>query len=134
MKKNGCSDVTNFKIATAQRSPSANTSTADSELPESLAPLANQSRSNLAQVAAMKRYLSVKQVVETLNGAVSVKLIYKLIAQRKLRVNRATGKVLVEEESLIELMQGKPTTPVPELPPPRQRPRGRPRKNEAELW
>lgn len=82
----------------------------------------------------MKRYLSVKQVVAALNGAVSAKLIYKLIAQGKLRVNRATGKVLVEEESLAELMEGKPAPPIPELPPPPQRPRGRPRKQEPALW
>jgi len=81
----------------------------------------------------MKTYLSVKQVVERLNGAISVKLVYKLIEQGKLRANRATGKVLVEEASLIELLEGPSKPVVPEEPPPPQRPRGRPKK-EMELW
>jgi excisionase family DNA binding protein len=85
-------------------------------------------------MAAMKSYLSVKQVVERLNGAISVKLVYKLIEQGKLRANRATGKVLVEEDSLIELMEGPPKPVVPEMLPPPQRPRGRPRKKTVELW
>lgn len=73
----------------------------------------------LAPGAAMKSYLSVKQVVRRLNGAVSAKLVYKLIATGKLRANRATGKVLVEEDSLVELMEGGRPPPVPEAPPPR---------------
>lgn len=80
----------------------------------------------------MKTYLSVKQVVHRLNGAISVKLVYKLIDQGKLRANKATGKVLVEEDSLIELMEGKPKPVMPELPPPPIRPRGRPKK--VPLW
>lgn len=81
----------------------------------------------------MKSYLSVRQVVQRLNGAVSVKLVYKLIAEGKLRANRATGKVLVEENSLIELMEGPAKPEVEEMLPPPQRPRGRPKK-EMQLW
>lgn len=87
----------------------------------------------------MKSYLSVKQVVAGLNGAISTKLVYRLIAQGKLRVNRSLGKVLIEEESLIELLNG-PTIPPPqpEEPPPPVRPRGRPKSRchsqEAPLW
>jgi hypothetical protein len=84
----------------------------------------------------MKSYLSAKQVVARLNGSISVKLVYKLVAQGKLRGNRATGKLLIEEDSLIDLMEGQPRgPPVPEEPPPPVRPRGRPRKKaEMELW
>lgn len=82
---------------------------------------------------AVKSYLSVRQVVERLNGAVSAKLVYKLIATGKLRANRATGKVLVEEESLAELMEGKAVAGVPEQPPPARRGRFG-RKKDAELW
>jgi excisionase family DNA binding protein len=82
----------------------------------------------------MKSYLSVKQVVERLNRAISVKLVYKLIEQGKLRANRATGKVLIEEDSLVELMEGSAKEPVPELSPPPQRPRGRPSKQQMRLW
>ncbi|GEM_PF-3672543 len=81
----------------------------------------------------MKSYLSVRQVVQRLNGAVSVKLVYKLIAEGKLRANRATGKVLVEEDSLIELMEGPAKPEVDEMPPPPQRPRGRPKK-QMQMW
>lgn len=88
--------------------------------------------------STVKRYLSVRQVVEQLNKSVSAKLVYKLIAIGKLRANRATGKILVEEDSLIELMEEKPT---PSLPPPPQvtptrepRRRGRPRREAVELW
>ena len=76
----------------------------------------------------MKSYMSVRQVVQRLNGAVSVKLIYKLVEQGRLRGNRATGKLLVEEDSLIELMEGNRNPPVPEEPPPPIRPIGRPKK------
>ncbi len=84
----------------------------------------------------MKTYLSARQVVKLLNGAVSVKLIYKLISQGKLRANRNTGKLLIEEDSLVELMEGKPRgPPVPEEPPPPVRKRGRPKKNGGvTLW
>jgi hypothetical protein len=82
----------------------------------------------------VKNYVSVKQVVQRLNGAISVKLVYKLIAAGKLRANRATGKVLVEEDSLVELLEGVPKEPVPELSPPPQRRRGRPRKQQGRLW
>ena len=84
----------------------------------------------------MKSYISVKQVVARLNGAISVKLVYALIAKGKLRVNRAMGKMLVEEDSLIELLEGTPRTPpLPEEPPPPVRPRGRPKKQAAmPLW
>ena len=83
----------------------------------------------------MKSFLSARQVVQRLNGAISVKLVYKLISQGKLRVNRATGKLLIEEDSLVELMEGQPRgPPVPEEPPPARRPRRRPRKTEMELW
>lgn len=60
------------------------------------------------------------------------KLVYKLAAQGKLRVNRATGKLLIEEDSLIELMAGPPD--VPSEPPPPVRPRGRPKKDRIRLW
>jgi hypothetical protein len=55
----------------------------------------------------MKSYLSVRQCVQRLNGAVSAKLIYVLISKGKLRANRAMGKILVEEDSLVELIEGK---------------------------
>jgi hypothetical protein len=83
----------------------------------------------------VKTYLSVRQVVARLNGAVSAKLIYKLIDQGRLRVNRQLGKILVEEDSLAELLAGPPTPPPQsEEPPPPVRPRGRPRRKPAELW
>lgn len=82
----------------------------------------------------MKSYLSVRQVVARLNGAISVKLVYKLVAEGKLRSNRATGKLLVEEESLVELLEGKSKPVLPEIPPPPSRPRGRPKKKEMQLW
>jgi hypothetical protein len=84
----------------------------------------------------MKTYLSVKQVVQRLNGAVSGKLIYALVAKGKLRSNRSLGKLLIEEDSLVELMEGQPRgPPVPEEPPPPVRPRGRQKKKaEMELW
>ena len=53
----------------------------------------------------MRSYLSVKQVRERLNGAVSTRLIYKLVESGKLRVNRSLGKVLVLEESLEQLLE-----------------------------
>lgn len=81
----------------------------------------------------MKSYLSVRQVVQKLNGSISVKLVYKLISNGKLRVNRATGKVLVEEESLAELMDGKPHVPTVSEPSPRSRQRER-RKQPVDLW
>ena len=80
----------------------------------------------------MKSFLSAKQVVAKLNGSVSVKLVYKLVGQGKLRSNRATGKLLIEEDSLNELMEGKPEAP--QEPPPPVRPRGRPRKAGLKLW
>jgi hypothetical protein len=83
----------------------------------------------------VKSYLSVKQCVAKLNGSISVKLIYKLCDQGKLRSNRATGKLLIEEDSLIELLEGPPKPVVPKEPPPPQRPRGRPKKPEGmPLW
>jgi hypothetical protein len=80
----------------------------------------------------MKNYLSVQQVVKRLNNAISIKLVYKLVAIGKLRANRETGKVLIEEDSLEELMAG--PIPVPSLPPPPRRPRGRPKREEMKLW
>lgn len=83
----------------------------------------------------MKSFLSAKQVVARLNGAISVKLVYVLVAKGKLRANRATGKVLIEEDSLEELMAGPDKPVVPEMPPRPVRPRGRPKKKEAmTLW
>lgn len=83
----------------------------------------------------MKTYLSVRQAVARLNGAVSNKLLYRLIAEGKLRVNRNLGKLLIEEDSLVELLEGKPRPPPPpEEPPPKRRVN---RKNpgvEMELW
>lgn len=82
----------------------------------------------------MKSFLSVKQVVARLNGAVSAKLIYKLASQGKLRCNRNLGKLLIEEDSLLEILEPR-GPPVPEEPPPPKRPRGRPKKRqEFELW
>ena len=73
--------------------------------------------------------------VSRLNHAISVKTVYKLVAQGKLRANRATGKLLVEEESLIRLMDGNPDQAMPEeAPPPPRRPPGRPRQSDRELW
>lgn len=80
----------------------------------------------------MKSYLSVRQVVQRLNGSISVKLVYKLISNGKLRGNRATGKVLVEEDSLTELMEGKPHAPT--VPEPRSQPRQRRRQPSVDLW
>lgn len=83
----------------------------------------------------MKSYLSAKQVVQRLNGAVSVKLVYALVARGKLRGNRATGKLLIEEDSLVELLEGRPRPPpAPEEPPPPARPRGRPKRQAMDLW
>lgn len=83
----------------------------------------------------MKSYLSVRQCVQRLNGSVSPKLIYKLAQQGKLRANRDTGKILIEEDSLIALMEGAPPDAPAEEPPPPRRPRGRPRRNRAvDLW
>jgi len=86
----------------------------------------------------MKSYLSVKQVVERLNNAISAKLVYRLIDKGKLRANRETGKILVEEDSLLELMEGKPkpseTAPQPSPPPALPRPRRRKGKQKLELW
>jgi hypothetical protein len=66
-----------------------------------------------------KCYLSVKQVVERLNHAISIKLVYKLIAAGKLKANRATGKILVKADSLDELMgEQRPAATVPQQPPP----------------
>lgn len=83
----------------------------------------------------MKSYLSAKQVVKLLNGAISLKLVYSLVAKGKLRANRNTGKLLIEQDSLSELMEGKVVAAVPELPPPPQRMRGRPKKPQpSPLW
>jgi hypothetical protein len=83
----------------------------------------------------VKSYLSARQVVQRLGGAISVKLVYKLCGQKKLRCNRNLGKVLVEEDSLVELLEGRPRPPPPpEEPPPKRRVN---RKNpgiEMELW
>ena len=80
----------------------------------------------------MKSYLSVRQVVARLNGAVSAKLIYALVACGKLRANRRLGKILIDEDALAELLEPPTPAPVPEMPPPPVRPRGRPRKQQ--LW
>jgi hypothetical protein len=83
----------------------------------------------------VKSFLSVKQVVQRLNGSISVKLVYKLAAMGKLRGNKNTGKLLIEEDSLVALMEGPPKPPPPpEEPPPPRRPRGRPKKNPLPLW
>lgn len=82
----------------------------------------------------MKSYLSVKQVVQRLNGAVSAKLIYRLAAQGRLRTNRSLGKLLIEEESLVDLLEPPKPPPPPEMPPPPRRPRGRPKRKEVQLW
>jgi hypothetical protein len=85
----------------------------------------------------VKSYLSVRQVVERLNGAISGKLVYLLCQKKKLRCNRSLGKVLIEEDSLVELVEGKPRPPpVPEEPPPKPKRRVN-RKNpgvEMDLW
>lgn len=78
----------------------------------------------------MKRWLSVKQAVAALNNAVSSKLIYRLVAQGKLAANKALGKILIDEESLLRLLEPLPV----ETPPPPQRPRGRPKKLLDDLW
>lgn len=83
----------------------------------------------------MKSYLSARQVVQRLNGAISVKQVYRLCSLGRLRSTRALGKLLIEEDSLAELLEGQPRPPpVPEAPPPPRRPRGRPKKQKLELW
>jgi hypothetical protein len=59
-------------------------------------------------MSPMKSYLSVKQVVARLNGFLSAKLIYVLLAKGRLRVNRILRKPPIEEDSLISvaLMRG----------------------------
>ena len=57
-----------------------------------------------------------------LNDTISVKLVYKRMVQ-KLRAHRALEKVLIEENSLVELMEAARPA-IPELPPPSVRPRG----------
>jgi hypothetical protein len=79
----------------------------------------------------MKSYLSAKQVVQKLNGAISVKLIYRLVEQGKLRANRSLGKVLIEEDSLIELLEDNVRSPPPEKHPPRKSTAKRP---IVDLW
>jgi hypothetical protein len=59
----------------------------------------------------MKSYLSVKQVYARLNGAVSLRQIYASVARGKLRVSRAFGKVLIEEESLSALLEASADPP-----------------------
>ncbi len=81
----------------------------------------------------MKSYLSAKQVVKLLNGSISLKLVYALVARGKLRANRNTGKLLIEEESVVELVEGKAAEAVPEMPPPPRRKPGRPKKAPP-LW
>ena len=86
----------------------------------------------------MKSYLSAKQVAQKLNGAISLKQVYRLIQLGKLKVNRNLGKILIEEESL-ELLLAEPMDQkknVPSEPPPTQRKPGRPKKHQApvELW
>lgn len=76
----------------------------------------------------MKNYLSARQVVERLGGGISVKLVYALIKKGKLRANRNLGKILIEEDSLIELME--PRAP-PEEPPPKKKDR---QKVKLDLW
>lgn len=82
----------------------------------------------------MKTYLSARQVVKLLNGSISLKLVYALVAKGKLRANRNTGKLLIEEESVVELVEGKAAEAVPEMPAPPLRKRGRPPKRQPKLW
>jgi hypothetical protein len=86
----------------------------------------------------MKSYLSAKQVAQRLNGAISVKQIYRLIHMGKLKVNRNLGKILIEEESLERLLAGPEPEQevVPSEPPPPSRKPGRPKKHlePIELW
>ncbi len=81
----------------------------------------------------MKSYLSVRQCVARLNGAVSIKLIYALVKKGRLRANRALGKLLVEEDSLLELLNEEPTLPPPAEEVPVQVP-ARQRKGQIDLW
>ena len=80
----------------------------------------------------MKTYLSDKQAVAMLSNVVSAKLNYLLIAQGRLTANRALGKILIEEESLLRLME--PTPAAPEMQAPARRPPGRPKRMSVELW
>ncbi|WP_373650315.1 hypothetical protein [Schlesneria sp. DSM 10557] len=82
----------------------------------------------------MKSYLSVRQVVQRLNGSVSAKLIYALVGKGKLRSNRSIGKLLIEEDSLLELLRGGQSPEAPSMPPPPRRPRGRPKRETLPLW
>jgi hypothetical protein len=73
--------------------------------------------------------------VQLVNGSFSAKLLYALVTKGFLRVNRNLGKLLIEEDSLVELLEGKPRSPPPpEEPPTKRRPRGRPRKEKLDLW
>ena len=60
--------------------------------------------------------------------------IYKLTAIGKLRRNRALGKLLIEQDCLVELLEPPRPPPAPELPPPPQRPRDRPKKMPRQMW
>jgi hypothetical protein len=60
--------------------------------------------------------------------------LYALISKGRLRVNRNLGKLLIEEDSLIELLEPPRPPGPPEEPPPPRRPRGRPKKNPLPLW
>jgi hypothetical protein len=71
--------------------------------------------------------------VARLNGAISLRFVYALVARGKLRANRQLGKLLIEESSLEELIEPPQRgPPVPEMPSPQ--PRGRPKKKTMELW
>ena len=82
----------------------------------------------------MKSYLSVKQVVQKLNSSVSAKQVYALVRKGKLKANRALGKVLILEESLVALLASGETVSEPATMPPTPRPRGRPKRSGIELW
>jgi len=49
-------------------------------------------------------FISIKQAIERLNGAVSKSFLYKLIADGKLRGTNLGGKVLVDAGHLDELL------------------------------
>jgi excisionase family DNA binding protein len=59
------------------------------------------------------RYISVRQAIELLNGAVSRSFLYKLVAEGKLRGTNLAGKVLVDADHLDELLAAGLSGPQP---------------------
>ena len=88
--------------------------------------------------ASKVEYISVRQAVQRLNGAVGKSLIYSLIATGRLRATRLMGKILIDAGHLDELLIAGLTGPRPEPPaPPAAKPAPLPdpiRKRRIKLW